>query len=211
MSGINPLFDSYTNAPVNSKYGKVKEAKNDKSADTAEKTADKAAEKTEKRTDSFERTDASVKNNTYTKGVKTEHSGKSALQIKNEGMKDMVSQLLGQATNAPGEKKTLDIKSIMKSFDLDYIESDGSEDFWGAEKTANRILDFAKSLAGSDPENFKKVKAAFEKGFGECEKIWGDKLPDVCYDTLDKVRSGFDEWEKELNSGSDAAAQAAAQ
>ena len=28
MSGINPLFDSYTNAPVNSKYGKVKEAKN---------------------------------------------------------------------------------------------------------------------------------------------------------------------------------------
>lgn len=214
MSGINPLYDSYSNAPVNSKYssGKVKDAKNDKSAETADKTAEKASEKTAKRTDSFERTDSSVKNNTYTKGVATEHTGKTALAIKNEGMKDMVSQLLGQATNASGKNKQgLTLESIMKSYDLEYIESDGSEDFWGAEKTANRILDFAKSLAGSDPKAFEKVKNAFEKGFGECEKIWGDKLPDVCYDTLDKVRSGFDEWEKELNSGSDAAAQAAAQ
>jgi hypothetical protein len=209
MSGINPLYDSYTNAPVNSKYGKVKETKNDKSAETADKTAEKSAEATEKRTDSFERTDTSVRNNTYTKGIKTEYAGKSALQIKNEGMKDMVSQLLGQATNASGKKQDLTLKSIMESYGLDYIESDGSEDFWGAEKTADRILDFAKSLAGSDPEAFKKVKDAFEKGFGECEKIWGDKLPDVCYDTLDRVRKGFDDWENELNSQSDAAAAAA--
>jgi len=211
MSGINPLYDSYTNAPVNSKYGKVKETANDKSADTAEKAAETTAGKTEKRTDSFERSDTSVKNNTYTKGIKTEYAGKSALQIKNEGMKDMVSQLLGQAASNPGKKLDLDLKSIMESYGLDYIESDGSEDFWGAEKTANRILDFAKSLAGSDPEAFKKVKDAFEKGFGECEKIWGDKLPDVCYDTLDRVRKGFDEWEKEFNTQSDAAAAAAAQ
>lgn len=213
MSGINPLYDSYTNAPVNSKYGtgKVKETKNEKTAEKADKAAEKTAEKTAKRSDSFERTEGSVKNNTYTKGIATEHTGKSALAIKNEGMKDMVAQLLGQATNASGKKPELTLESIMKSYDLDYIESDGSEDFWGAEKTANRILDFAKSLAGNDPENFKKVKAAFEKGFGECEKIWGGKLPGVCYDTLDRVRSGFDDWEKEMNAQSDAASQEAAQ
>lgn len=212
MSGINPLFDSYTNAPVNARSnGKVKETKNDKSAEKLDKAAEKAAEKTEKRTDSFERTDNSVKNNTYTKGIATEHAGKSALAIKNEGMKDMVAQLLGQATNASGKKEGLTLESIMKSFDLDYIESDGSEDFWGAEKTANRILDFAKSLAGNDPKNFEKMKDAFEKGFGECAKIWGGELPGVCNDTADLVRKGFDEWEKELNSQSDTAAQAAAQ
>ncbi|MBR5087912.1 MAG: hypothetical protein IK093_00640 [Ruminiclostridium sp.] len=211
MSGINTLYDSYTNAPVNSKYstGKVKETKADKTADKTGEAAEKTAEKVEKRADSFERTDKSVKNNTYTKGIATEHAGKSELAIKNEGMKDMVAQLLGQATNASGNKKGLTLESIMKSYGLDYIESDGSEDFWGAEKTANRILDFAKSLAGDDPEKFKQVKAAFEKGFGECEKIWGDKLPGVCYDTLDNVRKGFDDWEKELGSGSDAAAAAA--
>lgn len=209
MSGINPLYDSYSNAPVNTKANsRVKETKDEKAAD---KTAEKAAPKAEKRTDSFERTDTSVKNNTYTKGIKTEYAGKSELAIKNEGMKDMVAQLLGQASNNGTNKQGLTLESIMKSYGLDYIESDGSEDFWGAEKTANRILDFAKSLAGDNYENFKKVKDAFEKGFGECEGIWGGKLPGVCYDTLDRVRKGFDEWEKEFNTQSDAAAQAAAQ
>ena len=213
MSGINPLYDSYTNAPVNTRSaGKVKETKNEKVDNKSEKAADKAATNTEKRTDTFERTDTSVKNNTYTKGIKTEYTGKSALQIKNEGMKDMVQAMIDkQAGKAVGKDSALDLKSIMQSYGLDYIESDGSEDFWGAEKTANRILDFAKSLAGNDPENFKKVKDAFEKGFGECEHIWGGKLPSVCYDTLDRVRKGFDDWEKEFNTQADAAAQAAAQ
>jgi hypothetical protein len=97
----------------------------------------------------------------------------------------------------------------MKSYGLDYIESDGSEDFWGAEKTANRILDFAKSLAGNDPKNFETVKNAFVKGFGECKKIWGGELPDVCGDTYDRVMQGFDDWEKELNSAADEAAASA--
>jgi hypothetical protein len=209
MSGINSIYDSYSNAPVNSKSAsKVKEPKAENAAKSSEAAASEKA--AEKRTDSFERT-VKANANTYTKGIKTEYAGKTALNIKNEGMKDMVAQLLGQATNAAAGKdgKGLTLESIMKSFDLDYIESDGSEDFWGAEKTANRILDFAKSLAGNDEKAFQKVKAAFEKGFGECEKIWGGKLPGVCYDTVDNVRKGFDEWEKEFNTQADAAATAA--
>ena len=167
---------------------------------------------TEKRADTFERTEKTPAN-TYTRGIKTEYTGKSALNIKNEAMKDMVQKLIsGQANAAAGTgDKGLTLESIMKSYDLDYIESDGSEDFWGAEKTANRILDFAKNLVGDDKEAFEKVKDAFEKGFGECEKIWGGKLPGVCYDTLDNVRKGFDEWEKEFNTQADAATAAAAE
>ncbi len=210
MSGINSIYDSYTNAPVNSRStGKVKEVK----AEKADKSTEAAvAEKaTEKRADSFERTEKASAN-TYTKGIKTEYTGKSALNIKNEAMKDMVAKLIGGQANAAAGTgdKGLTLESIMKSYDLDYIESDGSEDFWGAEKTANRILDFAKNLAGNDKEAFNKVKDAFEKGFGECEKIWGGKLPGVCYDTLDNVRKGFDDWEKEFNTQADAAATAAA-
>lgn len=215
MSGINSIYDSYTNAPVNSSRqgSKVKETGTDdaaKSADTAAKVSDKD---TARRTDSFERSETPVKGNTYTKGIKTENAGKSALQIKNEGMKDMVAKLIGkQAGVASGSSDSgLTLESIMKSYGLDFIESDGSEDFWGAEKTANRILDMAKSLAGDDPENFKKVKEAFEQGFGECEGIWGGKLPGVCYDTLDLVRKGFDDWENDFNTQSDAAASAAAE
>lgn len=208
MSSINTNYGNYSNAPVNStkSYKKVE--------DTEKKTSEAAeqAKASEKRTDSLETGTASVKNNTYTKGIKTEYTGKSALNIKNEAMKDMVAKLIsGQASNASGKSDTgLTLESIMKSYDLDYIKSDGSEDFWGAEKTANRILDFAKNLAGNDPKNFEKLKNAFEKGFGECEKIWGGKLPDVCYDTLDRVHKGFDDWEKELNAQADAVSTAAA-
>jgi hypothetical protein len=211
MSGINSIYDSYSKAPVNSKaVSKVKDT--DKETKTAEAAAESTAEKTSaKKTDSFERS-AKANANTYTKGVATEHAGKSALNIKNEGMKDMVAQLLGQAKSGADKNKGLTLDSILKSFDIEPIESDGSEDFWGAEKTANRILDFAKSLAKNDPESFKKVKDAFEKGFAESEKIWGDKLPSVSYDTLDLVRQGFDDWEKEINAQADAVStQAAAQ
>lgn len=210
MSGISSIYDSYSNAPVNStkSTGKLKEAvKEEKAAESAVETKETPARKT----DSFEHTEA-VKANTYTKGVKTENAGKSALNIKNEGMKDMVAQLLGQAKSGAGKDKGLTLDSILRSFDIEPIESDGSEDFWGADKTAERILDFAKSLAKDDPESFKKVKDAFEKGFRESEKIWGEKLPDVSYQTLDKVRQGFDDWEKELNAQADAVStQAAAQ
>ena len=214
MSGINSIYDSYSNAPVNSakSNSKIKETKvTDKSSSSAEETAKAAEQTSSKRADSFERSDGkSVKNNTYTKGIKTEYTGKSEKAIRNEGMKDVIKAMLDkQAGKGTGKIADIDLKSVMNSYGLDYIESDGSEDFWGAEKTANRILDFAKSLAGNDPKNFETVKNAFLKGFGECKKIWGGELPGVCNDTYDRVMSGFDEWEKELNSAADEAAASA--
>lgn len=129
------------------------------------------------------------------------YQSQSVRQMKNEGMKDVISKLLGGlASGTPKNTINDQLNSIFKSFGLDVIEDDGTDDFWGAEATANRILDFAKSLAGDDDDAFSTLRDAFEKGFGDSEKIWGGKLPSVCYDTLDKVREGFDEWEKEIEA-----------
>lgn len=135
------------------------------------------------------------------KSEKGEFVAKSSRQLKNESMKDMVSQLLtGQASANTGKNSIqAQLNEILSSFDIEPIEAD-SEDFWGAEKTAQRILDFAKSLAGGDKDAISTLRDAFEKGFGDSEKIWGDKLPDVCQDTYDLVQKGFDDWEKELSS-----------
>ena len=135
------------------------------------------------------------------KSNKTEFVAKSSRQLKNESMKDMVSQLLTGQASANSDKSSIQaqLNEILSSFDIEPIEAD-SEDFWGAEKTAQRILDFAKSLAGGDSDAISTLRDAFEKGFGESEKIWGDKLPDVCQDTYDLVQKGFDEWEKEIAS-----------
>lgn len=135
--------------------------------------------------------------------TKSKYVAKSSRQLKNESMKQMVSQLLtGQASaNKGGNNIQAQLNEILTSFDLDPIKAD-SEDFWGAEKTAQRILDFAKSL-GSNAEDVKTLRDAFEKGFGESGKIWGDKLPGVCHETYDLVQKGFDEWEKEFEAVSE--------
>ena len=141
---------------------------------------------------------------------KLEFSAKSTRQLKNESMKNMVSQILTGQASANGDKTNIQsqLNEILSSFDIEPIEAD-SEDFWGAEKTAQRILDFAKNLAGGDAEAFSTLKEAFQKGFDEAGKIWGDKLPDVCQDTYDLVQKGFDEWEKELNAAADAVTEEA--
>lgn len=131
--------------------------------------------------------------------VSGDYTAKSARQLKNESMKNMVSQLLtGQASANSGTSSIqAQLNEILSGFDIEPIEAD-SEDFWGAEKTAQRILDFAKSLAGDDEEALATLRDAFEKGFGDSEGIWGGKLPGVCYDTYDLVQKGFDEWEQEI-------------
>lgn len=141
---------------------------------------------------------------------KMEFTAKSSRQLKNESMKSMVSQLLTGQASVKGDKFNIQsqLNEILSSFDIEPIKAD-SEDFWGAEKTAQRILDFAKNLAGDDSDAFTTLKNAFQKGFDEAGGIWGDKLPDVCQDTYDLVQKGFDEWEKELNAAADAVTEEA--
>ena len=204
MSVISTNYSNYRTSSANTgkAYGK-------KTDDAVKKPADTAAESSSSASKSNKDTLEITGRNTASKGIATEYAGKSALGIKNEGMKDVVAKMLGAQANKAAGKGGVNIDSILRSYGVEPIKSDGSDDFWGAEKTANRILDFAKSLAGDDYESFKKVKKAFEKGFGECEHIWGGKLPGVCYDTLDRVRKGFDEWEKDYNKQSEAASSAA--
>lgn len=65
---------------------------------------------------------------------------------------------------------------------------------WGIEAVATKILDFAKSLAGGDESKLELLEDAVMKGFKQAEEIWGGKLPDVSYKTLDRVKQGFQEW-----------------
>ena len=123
---------------------------------------------------------------------------KSELQMKNELMKNMVRDTFKKQydksanNNVPKTDAMKELEEILNSFH--------EEDYWGVEKTAGRILDFAKQLADGDAEKFDTLKNAFEKGFSEVESYFGGKgkLPQVSYDTYDKVQKGFDDWANEL-------------
>ena len=73
-------------------------------------------------------------------------------------------------------------------------QEDISEDgYWGVKQTSERILDFAKALAGDDPDKLEKMRSAFEKGYAQAEKTWGGKLPEISSQTYEAVMKGFDE------------------
>lgn len=127
---------------------------------------------------------------------------KSEIQMKNELMKNMVRDTFRKQydkssnDNIPKTDAMKELEEILNSFD----DEEHEEDYWGAEKTANRILDFAKQLADGDADKFDTLKNAFEKGFSEVESYFGGKgkLADVSYETYDKVQKGFDDWANEL-------------
>ena len=77
-------------------------------------------------------------------------------------------------------------------------EADIAEDgYWGVEQTSDRILDFAKALAGNDPDKAEEMLEAFKKGFKEATKTWGDELPDISQKTYDAVMEKFEAWKNE--------------
>lgn len=77
------------------------------------------------------------------------------------------------------------------------ISEDG---YWGVNKTSDRILEMAKALTGGDPDKIETMRAAFEKGFKEATKTWGQTLPDISSKTYDAVMSKFDKWAEESAS-----------
>ena len=82
-------------------------------------------------------------------------------------------------------------------------QKDVAEDgYWGAEQTSDRILSFAKALAGDDPEKADELLEAFKKGYKQATKTWGSDLPSLCSDTYDLVEKKFSEWK---NSSKDTA------
>lgn len=75
----------------------------------------------------------------------------------------------------------------------------GPEGYYGVEKTADRLVEFAKAVSGGDPAKIEKLKEAVKKGFEMAKEALGE-LPEISQKTYDRVMEKFDEWEKEGQS-----------
>jgi hypothetical protein len=73
--------------------------------------------------------------------------------------------------------------------------ADGGE--FSVQKTAERILSFAKAVIGADPSKLDAIRAAVEKGFHDAADILGGSLPDISQKTFETVQAEFDRWKKE--------------
>ena len=91
-------------------------------------------------------------------------------------------------------------------------QADIAEDgYWGVEQTSDRILDFAKALAGTDPDMAEKMLEAIKEGFKQAGEAWGEDLPELCQDTMKASLQKVEDWIASLkNPQSEQAAAAEA-
>ena len=63
-----------------------------------------------------------------------------------------------------------------------------SEDgFFGVTQTSERIANFVIAGAGGDESLLKAGREGILQGFKEAEAMWGGKLPDISYETINKA------------------------
>jgi hypothetical protein len=64
-----------------------------------------------------------------------------------------------------------------------------SEDgFFGVNQTSQRIADFVIKGANGDEDLLRAGLDGIMQGFNEAEEIWGEKLPDISYKTIDRAK-----------------------
>lgn len=115
-------------------------------------------------------------------------------------LKDLVSQLLGQQANTFANAN--DMWKVLASgeFTVDaatkeQAQKDISEDgYWGVKQTSQRLFDFASALAGDDVEKMKKMQNAMMKGYEMATGTWGRELPSISKDTIDAANKLFDDY-----------------
>ena len=125
--------------------------------------------------------------------------------LRQQQLLDIVHKMMGKQVKAYGiANSDSDDESIWRflakgDFTVDaatkaQAQEDISEDgYWGVKQTSERILDFAKALAGDDPDKLEQMRSAFEKGYKQAEKTWGGELPEISKNTFDAVMKGFDQ------------------
>lgn len=119
-----------------------------------------------------------------------EESDRKAQEIVNLIRPLVEQQGLNLAKLVSGEQKlTADPESIAAAKAA--IAADGE---LGVQKTAERILSFAKAAIADDPGKLDKIRAAVEQGFQEAADILGGTLPEISRQTLTAIQTEFERW-----------------
>ena len=191
-NNIATTYASTVNAPVE-----------DKKKDSEVKVKTEAAAVYEKSEDNS--TKASQTTGRETDRTKIIQQLKADDALRQQQLLDIVHKMMGKQAKSYGIANTdNDNDSIWKflskgDFTVDaatkaQAQEDISENgYWGVKQTSERILDFAKALAGDNPEKLEQMRSAFEKGYKQAEKTWGGELPEISKNTFDAVMKGFDE------------------
>jgi len=101
----------------------------------------------------------------------------------------------GSNANSAGGIGNFQVDKATQDKAKELISEDG---YFGVKKTTERIMDFAKALAGSgaSEKTIENLRSGAQKGFDYVADLFGgfDKLPEVTRNTYDAVMKSFDDW-----------------
>ena len=104
------------------------------------------------------------------------------------------------------------LASVFRKLEVDeetraQAQEDISEDgYWGVEQTSDRIVTFAKALAGDNLELAQQMYEAVKEGFKQAGVEWGEDLPDISNQTMEATYKKLDEWIASLGGSTEVAA-----
>lgn len=200
------VTNSVSNAYTNSAQDK----------NTAEKTAVANAEDKAKKEEEavvFEKSDEKKKastNQIYNKDAVVAKL-KADQQSRLDSLQSLVSKLLNKQGStfdlANGTGLAAKFREAAKNADPDTIkaakESIGEDGYWGVNQTSDRLVSMAIALSGGDTTKADEMMAAIEKGYKQATNAWGEKLPQICQDTMEATRQKMNDWKNGTTSAAD--------
>lgn len=195
VSGVSTSF-GYSDM---SEVSKAKQNKNDYTAE--QMTGDDCAVVYEKSSE--------LSAKSYVRDDATVQRLKADVERHTQSLRELVKKMLLKQ----GETYTeaTDIYALLREGKLEVdpetraqAQKDIAEDgYWGVKQTSERLISFAKALTGGDPQKADLMIDAVKKGFEEAEKMWGGKLPEISYQTLDETVKKLEEWRDSINETSE--------
>jgi hypothetical protein len=142
----------------------------------------------------------------YSKGSATMQQLWSMAEAQHASMRSMVESLIGGSSGYQGQAfwaMSAD-QGNFENFRVDEAtqakaqELTGEDGYFGIKKTTERIMEFAKALAGAgaSESTIENMRSGVQAGFDSVAKLFGgfDKLPQLTKDTYDAVMKEFDDW-----------------
>jgi len=109
-------------------------------------------------------------------------------------LREMLAKILeeqGITTRIAVEDTSIDFSDLTPEKARELISDEG---YLGVEQTSDRIVQFALSISGNDPERLEEIKESIDKGFRMASKALGGILPDISIKTYDAVMNKLNAW-----------------
>lgn len=193
ISGSAAVYTTSENTQVNTKT--TEEAK-DTTTKNDQAAVYEKSEQTEKSSTSKIYSKDSVDRSAIVKQLKADQEARMA------SLQSLVEKLLsGQGKTFNASKgwanqfreaaKVADPATILQA------QKDVAEDgYWGVEQTSERLYQMAIALSGGDTSKADTMIEAMKKGFKQATQAWGEDLPDICQQTIDRAIEKVNAWKK---------------